>query len=225
MPRTEIPDIKGRPMMDAAPCQVCDGRNLLAKVPWEYLETGIDNERFAREYGFVGHMDGDLRLVYNGVPVRAALEIKSIHEYGFGEGKREYWVDKALANGWTPPPRWSQEQPRTPLPKPGHIVQDSLYAWCLEIPYLCFVYVNKNACHEWKEFVVPLDMRPVHDAVGRVATYRKARAVGAPPLHARACPDIREKRAMACPAVERCFGQKPPENFWSKPSKKAAEGI
>jgi hypothetical protein len=226
MPRTQIPDIHGRPMLDAAPCQVCDGRNLLAKIPWEYIETGIDRARFAKEWGFVGHMDGDLRIPFRPTPeadpviIRAALEIKSIHEYGWGESKKEYWVDKALANGWTPPARgWTPELPRKPLPKEEHITQDSLYAWCLEIPYLCFIYVNKNACHEWKEFVVPLDMKPIHEATGRILQVRRARAEGRPPLHARACPDIREERARKCPAVERCFGAKPHVNFMDPKAK------
>lgn len=225
MPRTEIPDIHGKPMLDAAPCQVCDGRNLLDKIPWDYIETGIDGARFAREWGFAGHMDLDLRIPWEGGIVRAAGEIKSIHEYGWGEGKREFWADKALANGWAPPLRWSPEAPRTPLPKPSHVVQDSLYAWCLEIPFLCFIYVNKNSCHEWKEFVVPLEMKPINEATARVLVYRKAKADGKAPTHARACPDIREERARTCPAVERCFGTRPPENFWSKPAKNAAESL
>ena len=37
---------------------------------------------------------------------------------------------------------------------------------------------------------------------------------GALPVHARACPDIREKRARACQAAEVCFGRRPEPSFW-----------
>lgn len=194
MPRTTVPDIDGLPIHAAAPCPVCVGRNLGLAHPWSYVETGIAPTKRALEWGFDGHVDGDLRLPFDGRTVRATLEIKSINKENFAG-------------------RYGG-----PLPKPEHVMQASLYAWCLEIDYLCIVYICKDQAREWKEFVVPVDMGAVAQATAKIAAVREARARGVLPLAHRVCPDPREPRARACPARARCFpGVATHENFLSAP--------
>jgi hypothetical protein len=185
MPRMWVDDVNGQPILDAAPCVQCNGLNRRDKVPWVYLEPKVENA----EWGVTGHCDGDLRVPSNGYWYRYILEVKSINSAGF-EGKRG------------------------PLPQPDHVIQASIYGWLLGVDHIVFVYVCKDQVSKWKEFVVPVDRVAIADAQNRIAAVLKARETGEPPLKARACPDVQDERAKACPAVEKCFGKKPLANFW-----------
>jgi hypothetical protein len=193
MPRITVLDVEGRPMPDAAPCMSCHARNYRYDMPWSYVEPAIGDTTLARElgleFGVRGNMDGDLRFYWNGRWYRYVLEVKSINSAGF-TGKRG------------------------PLPKPEHISQASLYAYCKGISHVMFVYVCKDAVSEWKEIVAPMNMDAIVAAHGKIRAVLEGRRTGQPPLGARICNDIREERAQKCPAVEKCFGRKPAPNFW-----------
>lgn len=191
MPRTMVLDAEGREMPDSAPCRACLGRNFRYDHPWEYVETNIGDTPRASAYELTGNMDGDLRPFLDGAWFRYVLEIKSIHEAGY-------------------------QLKRGPLPKEEHVKQASLYGWALGIDYIVFIYVDKNQVNEWKEFVVPVDMKFVQEALTKIEAVRAARGTGLLPIQGRVCCDFREKRAQTCPGAERCFGQKAPPNFMSK---------
>jgi hypothetical protein len=151
------------------------------------------------------------------VHYRCALEIKSINEYGWGEGKKKPWEDVAVLEGWTPPEGWrpGPEHPAKVLPKEEHVTQASTYAWLMGLPHLYFIYVNKNKASTWKEMMVPMDQGVVATATQKMSAANQGIAQGRPPLEARICPDIREESARECPAVEPCWGCKPAANFWT----------
>ncbi len=211
MPRTQIPDDDGKPMLDAAPCRNCSGRNMRHDISWLYVEPGIAWTRIANELEMDGHMDGDLWEHREGYWYRYVLEIKSINEWGYCEGKNPQWEDLAVQSGWTPPADYRPALPsdRRILPNKEHITQATIYAACHGITHIVFIYVNKNQVSQWKEYVVPIDPAALTAAAGRIQAVQQARlnATG-PPLHARVCYDVRDETARRCPAVERCFGCK-----------------
>jgi len=211
MPRVTMQGVGDQPVYDGAPCVQCNGRNRRSKQSWIYLEPSIKDEK----WGVNGKCDGDLRVTRKDVTYRCALEIKSINEYGWGEGKRKSWADIALAEGWTPPEGWVPEAPSKPLPKDEHVTQASIYAHLLGVPFVYFVYVNKNQVSKWKERMVPVDQAAVGKAVQTMTSANRGLELGQPPLEARLCPDIREDTARECPACELCWGKAPAANFWS----------
>lgn len=217
MPRTQVEDRSGQPMLDAAPCRACNGQNYRSQIPWRYIEPAVGWRDAVRHLNISGHMDGDLRYLIDGKIHRYVLEIKSINQWGYGEGKQPRWEDQALGDGWQPPAGWQPALSSTyrKLPLANHVTQASLYAACEGITHIVFVYVNKNQIRNRKEFVVPLDPSVIHLASGKIQAVTEAqqRQIG-PPLHARVCHDVRDDIARKCPAVERCFGCKPPQNFW-----------
>lgn len=189
MPRIEVPDLDGRPTWDAAPCSRCVGRNLRDDISWYYIEPYV----YLPEWEIDGHVDGILHIPFeDGSFVPIVLEIKSINEAGY-------------------------QQKYGTIPKPEHIEQASLYAWAWGISHLCFLYINKNQVQQWKEFVVRRDEAAIQDAQEKILAVKTGRLRGEAPTWARACKDIREERAVSCPAVERCFGCKPPANFMELP--------
>jgi hypothetical protein len=187
MPRVETRDINGEPLLDAAACLACDGRNRRYDEPWLYTEPHVHSE----EWGIVGSVDGDLRITRDGEERQFVLEIKSINEAGF-EGKYG-----------------------GPLPKPEHVLQASIYAWLMDRTHIYFIYVSKNQNNRWKEILIPRDDVAIEAAKGRMLAVLDAKKEGKAPLAHRACPGPEDQRARACPAVERCFGCKPPPNFWN----------
>lgn len=210
MPRALLDGRRGSPVVDGAPCVSCHGRNRRSKWSWLYLEPAAESA----EWGIKGRCDGELRVARGDVLYRCALEIKSINEYGWGEGKKKAWEDYALADGWTPPPTWRPEPAAQPLPKVEHVTQASTYGWLLEMEMIYFIYVNKNQVSKWKEIMVPVDRGHLHDVTRKMTAANLAGQLQRPPLESRMCPDIREDTARACPAVEKCFGCRPAVNFW-----------
>lgn len=231
MPRVTIRGRGGQPVVDGAPCTRCKGRNRRQRYSWRYLEPSIKSD----EWGVNGRCDGDIRVsrvagkgkkkaTYH---YRCALEIKSINEYGWSEGRKKAWEEVALMEGWTPPADWTLEPARAhqnpdwdkTLPLHKHKTQANTYAWLMGVPFLYFVYVNKNKASKWKEMMVPTDLSGMGIATQKMTAANQGMKLGRPPLEARICPDIREDSARNCPAVERCFGCKPAENFWDDPLK------
>ena len=186
MPRARYPCVDGSQVLDAAPCVSCTGRNRREDAAWLYVEPSVTHWG----YGIVGRHDGDLRITRGENTWRLLLEIKSINEAGYLE---KYGV----------------------LPKPEHIIQASVYAWLAGFSWICFVYVNKNQVHQWKEIVVPVNTEAISDVVAKLEAVKWARANRQLPLAARVCEDVRCKRARGCPLVYQCWGEAPPENFWS----------
>lgn len=216
MPRTQVESVSGDPMFDAAPCMACHGRNLREDISWLYVEPSIGWTQLAAELGMDGHVDGDLWDYRDGQWYRYVLEVKSINEWGFCEGKNPHWEDLALGQGWHPPQGWRPAPPneKRVLPKVDHVSQATIYAAAQGISHVCFVYVNKNQVSQWKEFVVPLDPEALAQARSRIQVVEEARMRRAgPPVHARVCADVRDETARECPASERCFGCKAPEAF------------
>jgi hypothetical protein len=187
MPRIWERDIQGGVIALPAPCVHCHGANRRSRVPWVYLEPRVES----KEWGIVGHADGDLRILQNGWWYRYILEIKSINQAGF-EGKRG------------------------PLPEERHIAQASLYGWLMGVDYIQFIYVCKNQVNRWKEFIVPVDYTSVNAAVDKIRAVLKGQAEGRAPLESRICPSVQDEQAKTCPAVERCFGCKPATSFWEE---------
>ena len=215
MPRTQVADRNGEPMLDAAPCNRCRGRNYAHKLPWLYIEPSVGWTALARELGIDGHMDGDLRFFYNNVWYRYVLEIKSINDYGYSEGKHPKWETLALVDGWTPPQGWYPKNGHESrvLPLKKHVTQASLYAAVQGITHIVFMYVNKNQVSRRKELVVPIDPGALELARGKINAVNNARQnMQGPPIHARICSDVRDETARNCPASERCFGCRPPVN-------------
>lgn len=214
MPRTQVLDVNGEPLLMPAPCWSCAGLNRGAQYPWHYVEPGIGWTALANAMGVVGHMDGDLWEFRDGHWFRYVLEIKSINEYGYTEGKNPHWSDLALGEGWTAPVGWRAPLPSVwrELPQAKHVTQATIYAAAQGITHICFIYVNKNQVSQWKEFVVPIDPSALALAHGRIQAVEGARAQqSGPPVHARICSDVRDDTAAGCPAAERCFGCKAPD--------------
>lgn len=223
MPRVTVVGSGGQPVHDGAPCVRCKGRNRRQKWSWLYLEPKAES----KEWGIKGRCDGLLlvtrtvkvgkgkKAVEKQIHYRCALEIKSINEYGWGEGKRKPWEEIAIQDGWAPPEGYRPEPAAKPLPKEEHVTQASIYAWLMELPQLYFIYVNKNKASKWKEKMVPMDPVVIGVATQKMTAANQGIAQGRPPLEARICPDIREDTARACPAVEPCWGCKPAANFWT----------
>lgn len=210
MPRITIPGINGTVILDGAPCTGCGGLNRREKHSWLYMEPKVISE----EWGVDGRCDGDLRVGRGEVEYRAALEIKSINEYGWSEGKKPPWTDSALNDGWTPPAGWRPPLPAKPLPKEEHVTQASTYAWLMEAPWLYFIYVNKGQVSRWKERMERPNAEAIRETQAKMHAANTGIAKKQPPLHARICPDPREKTARECPALEPCFGCKPAPNLW-----------
>jgi len=200
MPRVNVSDIGGNQIAAAAPCNNCRGRNRSHKtIHWRYVEPWAGDKEWDQE----GHTDGLFIKPYKGAHVKAVLEIKSINENGY-LGK---YGD--------------------PLPKPEHIVQASQYVWAArtvypelfgDLEHIYFIYVNKNAVRDWKEFLVPADRAVMAEMQEKMTTVTTALATSQPPEHARACSSIETKQARTCPMVEECYGQKPPANFFDPAS-------
>jgi len=186
MPRALYPGKGGGQVLDAAPCVHCAGRNKREKIAWHYVEPGV----FHGGYGIIGHHDGDLRITRGEDTWRILLEIKSINENGYME---KYGV----------------------LPQPEHVMQASVYAWLGGFSWICFIYVNKNQVHQWKEIIVPVDTESIAVVVAKLEAIKWGRENRQLPLAARVCEDVRCQRARGCPLVYQCWGETPPPNFWS----------
>jgi hypothetical protein len=184
MPRAWYPGKDGSQVLDAAPCVQCSGRNKREDWPWLYVEPAVTHWG----YGIIGHYDGDLRVT-RGETWRLLLEIKSINENGYME---KYGV----------------------LPNPAHVLQASVYAWLGGFSWICFIYVDKNQVHKWKEIIVPVDTEAISEVVAKLEAIKWARENRQLPLAARVCEDIRCKTARGCPLVYQCWGETPPPNFW-----------
>ena len=146
-----------------------------------------------------GKTDGILLYPYRNVIVPAVFEIKSIHEGGYHNRYGE------------------------PIPRQDHIEQASSYVFAIrqlypflrDLRHIYFIYVNKNALRDAKEFLVEADMGIVRKMTDTMRTALQARQANAPPVHARRCPAIEYIDATKCPVVEKCWGRKPPANFFS----------
>jgi len=184
MPRAWYPGRTGKPIIHAAPCVRCKGRNLREAIPWHYKEFSVRHAH----YGIVGHYDGDVRVTRGDQTWRCLLEIKSINENGYLE---KYCT----------------------LPKPENLMQASVYAWLAGFSWIMFIYVDKNALHKWREIIVPVDTEAVADAVGKLEAIKWYRENRQLPLAARVCEDIQCKRARGCPVVETCWGAAPERSF------------
>lgn len=200
MPRVSVSDIGGNHIAVAAPCVRCRGRNRSHKtIHWLYVEPWAGDKDWDQE----GHTDGLMLKPHRGANIKAVLEIKSINENGY---KGKYG---------------------DPLPKPDHVRQASQYVWAArtiypdlfsDLEHIYFIYVNKNAVRDWKEFLVPADPTIMAEMQAKMQTVIDAKAKGEPPLHARACPSINHKQARDCPMVRECFGEDPPANFFDPSS-------
>jgi len=187
MPRVTAPGMGGQPVFGPAPCVGCRGTNRRERHSWLYLEPRV----YSEEWGIDGRCDGDLRVQRGDQVYRCALEIKSINDAGYS-------------------------QKMGPLPKPEHVTQASSYAWIMGVDWLYFVYVNKNQVNRWKEIMVPPDQVAIAEAQRKIGAANHGAQLRRPPVEARICPDVRDQMARGCPAVEPCFGCKPPSSFWDK---------
>ena len=199
MPRMQGRDRNGKPMMVAAYCPACRGGNYAARyrqVKWKYVEPFVG----LPEWDLGGNTDGILLYPYRNVVVPAIFEIKSINEGGYYGRYGE------------------------PLPRADHIAQASNYVWSARQTYpflrdmrhIYFIYVNKNAQRDAKEFLVPVDMGVVQKMTDTMRVSLEAKRGSGPPVHARRCPAIESIDATKCPVVEKCWGRKPPANFFSE---------
>jgi len=220
MPRMRVDGVGGRPVVVGAPCRACKGRNRRSKHQWEYLEPRVTSE----EWGVEGRCDGDLRVQRGDTLYECALEIKSINEYGWGEGQKKHWEEMAIEDGWTPPVGWVRPRPARPLPQEDHVMQASTYAWLMGREWLYFIYVNKNQVSRWREIMVPPNAEAVRIAQEKMSACNRGQEQKRPPVEARICPDPREVTARACPAAERCFGQAPPPNLWDADAEVFTDG-
>jgi glutaredoxin len=186
MPRMIVDDVNGDPLYEGAFCVHCKS-NHRALWPWHYVEPTV----YSDEWNIIGHCDGIIIITREGVTHKYVLEIKSAHEAKF-EGK------------------WK------PLPIHEHVEQASLYGFVLKIEHILFIYVDKNAPSRWKEIVTPVSDISVQDAQNYVKAIRWGDERTQPPLYARVCSSIREKRAKGCVACEKCFGKKPLESWWDE---------
>jgi len=217
MPRTSFPDCSGNSLLDAAPCASCRGMNRRHRISWLYIEPSMRHTELAMQLGISGLMDGVIVHKVGETIYRYVLEIKSINEFGWCEGKGMYWEDLARAAGWAPPPGWVSEIPRDyrELPKHDHVRQATLYAACHGIAHILFIYVNKNAVSKWKEIVSPIDPNVLAAVRAKIDTVNSALQAGTGALtSARICSDVRDETARNCPASEMCFGCSPPANVW-----------
>jgi len=199
MPRMKIIDRNGNEMMVAAYCSACKGGNHLSEhrqVKWRYVEPWMG----LPEWELDGHCDGILLIPFKGRLVPFILEIKSINSNGY------------------------MGRYGDPLPLPAHVQQASQYVWAArqsyswlaELAHVYFVYVNKDAVRDNKEFAISADMDVVDKMVSNMRTVIEAKAKDEIPVHARHCKDIESKVATTCPVVEECFGRKPPANLFAK---------
>jgi hypothetical protein len=185
MPRAWYPGADGgRPMLDAAPCVNCKGRNKREDAAWLYVEPAV----FNAHYGILGHYDGDVRVQRGNEVWRMLLEIKSINENGYLE---KYGS----------------------LPSHDHIIQASIYAWLAGFAWIMFMYVDKNALSKQKEIIVPVDNQAIADATGKLEAIKAFRETKRLPLAARVCEDICCKTARGCPVVDKCWGTFPPTQY------------
>jgi len=207
MPRVQILDRNNKLTPVAARCPACNGRNYKRKygqVRWRYLEPWAG----LRDWELEGHCDGIMLMPRKKFVVPALLEIKSINEGGYHGRYGE------------------------PLPKEDHIKQASQYVyavrqtypWLSELRHIYFIYVNKNAQREAKEFLVPADMGVVSQMQNTMQTVIDAKAAGKAPEQARLCESASSVGALKCPCIEACFGERPPVNFFD-PTTLATEDL
>ena len=199
MPRVMVPDRNGSPIKVAARCPACRGKNYLRKygqVRWRYVEPWMG----LPEWELDGHCDGIVLFPRKDYVVPALMEIKSINEGGyFG--------------------RYGE-----PLPREDHIKQASQYVFSAQqtypflrdVKHIYFVYVNKNAQRDTKEFLVPADMGVVRDMQVTMSALLTAKRTAQRPEHTRKCQSVCAQDAIKCPVIEECFGEKPPVNFFSE---------
>jgi hypothetical protein len=196
MPRVETHDKQGKAIFVAAPCLRCHGRNFLhehGQVRWIYQEPFLG----LQEWALGGHTDGILLMPRDTFILPAVLEVKSINENGYMGKYGE------------------------PLPKKEHIAQGSQYVfalrqhfpWLREVRHIYFVYVNKNAPRETKEFLVEADMEVVARLQGLMSGVLAAKQGQVSPA-LRLCPSPESVGAMKCPVCFECFGVRPPANLF-----------
>ncbi len=197
MPRIETLDKQGKAIMVAAPCPACAGRNFLhahGQVRWVYVEPFLG----LAEWTLGGHTDGLWFRKQDGYYLPAIFEVKSINENGYMGKYGE------------------------PLPKKEHVAQASQYVfsarqhfpWLASLRHIYFVYVNKNAPRESKEFLVEADMNVVAQLQQVMASVLAVRQGRQPAINPRICPSVDSVGATKCPVVEHCFGRKPPANLF-----------
>jgi hypothetical protein len=197
MPRVEAHNKQGKLIHVAAPCPACKGRNYLhehGQVRWVYIEPFLG----LAEWTQGGHTDGIWLRREETHYVPAIFEVKSINENGYLGKYGE------------------------PLPKKEHIAQASQYVfaarqhfpWLAELRHIYFVYVNKNAPRDTKEFMVEADMQVVAKLQGVMSGVLATRRGQAPPTPLRICQGVDSVGARACPVVFECFGQRPPASLF-----------
>jgi hypothetical protein len=190
MPTVTGLDVLGKPLRYPAPCVNCSGQNLREKqVKWVYVEPWIGDDI----WGITGHADGILVVQYKGQTVVSILEIKSINENGY----------LSKYGG--------------PLPKPDHLVQASQYVWCVremhdwlsELRHIYFIYVNKNAVRDWKEYLIEADPGVVDQNRAKMYAVLESRQTRALPIAHRICQSPEDTMARGCPTVFECYGRNP----------------
>lgn len=199
MPTVVGVDVGGEPINYPAPCKNCRGQNLREKqVCWTYVEPWIGDDK----WGITGHADGILIVEYKGMTVVSILEIKSINSKGY----------LGHYGG--------------PLPKEDHHIQASQYVacvrdlfdWTTDVSHVYYVYVNKDAVRDWKEFLVPADASVVATNQATMSVVLESRKSRQLPLAHRKCQSIDDVTARKCPVVFECFGRSPePLSFFAPP--------
>jgi hypothetical protein len=197
MPRVTTRDKQGKPLQVAAPCPACRGQNYLyqyRQIRWFYEEPYVG----LPEWTLAGHADGIYLVPRDGYIIPAILEIKSINENGFMGKYGE------------------------PLPKKDHIAQGSQYVfaarqhfpWLREIRHIYFVYVNKNAPRETKEFLVEADMGVVGNLQQTMAGVLAVKRKETPQINLRICASNEAVGATQCPVCFECWGKRPPASIF-----------
>lgn len=197
MPRVSAVDKEGKEHKVAAPCIACAGANFrhaYGAVRWLYVEPFVG----LVEWDSGGHVDGIWLKRQPDYILPAIMEIKSINENGYLGKYGE------------------------PLPKKEHVIQASQYVfavrqhypWLANLRHIYFVYVNKNALRETKEFLVEADMAEVARVQTMMSQILAARRGGGLTPALRLCPSIESVGATKCPVAEQCFGVPRPVNFF-----------
>lgn len=197
MPRVQTIDKRGKNIYVAAPCPACHGRNFLHEhgdVSWIYVEPFLG----LAEWTTGGHTDGIMLVPRDNFTLPAVLEVKSINENGYHGKYGE------------------------PIPKREHIAQGSQYVWQVwqhfpwlrNLRHIYFVYVNKNAPRETKEFLLEADMNVVRLLQSTMAGVLATKRGESSPVNLRVCQSSESVGALKCPVCFECFGKKPPTSIF-----------
>lgn len=197
MPRVDTQDKSGKTIQVAAPCPSCRGQNYLhehGQVRWIYVEPFLG----LAEWSQGGHADGIWLMRREGYFLPAIFEVKSINENGYLGKYGE------------------------PLPKKDHIAQASQYVfaarqhfpWLRDLRHIYFIYVNKNAPRDTKEFLVEADMNIVGMLQQTMAGVLSLKRGAQPATNIRVCTSHESVQAIKCPVCYECWGKHPPKNLF-----------